>query len=94
MTGACATAFPCALGPIPVGQSRSITTTFLVPSGYTGPDPIVNTATVSSTAADPDPANNSATATTTVGPLFTINVEISKAGPAGITARAQSPLFD
>ena len=52
--GACATAFPCALGPIPAGQSRTITTTFLVPSGYTGPDPIVNTATVNSTAIDPD----------------------------------------
>ncbi len=84
-TGACTTTFPCALGPIPAGQSRMITTNFLVPSGYTGPDPIVNTATVSSTAADPDPGNNTATASTAVGPLFTINVEISKAGPAGIT---------
>ena len=84
-TGACITTFPCALGPIPAGQSRMITTNFLVPSGYTGPDPIVNTATVSSTATDPDPGNNAATASTAVGPLFTINVEISKAGPAGIT---------
>ena len=83
--GACATAFPCALGPIPAGQSRIITTTFLVPSSYTGPDPIVNTATVSGTAADADPTNNSATATTAVGPLFTINVEISKSGPANVT---------
>ena len=56
-----------------------------MPSGYTGPDPIVNTATVSSTATDPDLTNNSATATTAVGPLFTINVEISKAGPANVT---------
>ena len=87
-TGACTTAFPCALGPIPVGQSRQITTTFLVPSGYTGPDSVVNTATVSSTATDPDPGNNSATATTAVGPLFTINVwYISKAGPGKCYAR-------
>ena len=84
-TGACTTTFPCALGPIPAGQSRMIATNFLVPSGYTGPDPIVNTATVSSTATDPDPGNNAATASTAVGPLFTINVEVSKAGPAGIT---------
>ena len=84
-TGACTTAFPCALGPIPAGQSRMITTTFLVPSGYTGPDPVVNTATVSSTAADPDLTNNSAIATTAIGPLFTINVDISKAGPASVT---------
>ncbi len=79
--GACTTAFPCDLGPIPAGQSRTITTAFLVPSGYAGPDPIVNVATVSSAASDPDLTNNSATATTAVGPLFTINVEISKAGP-------------
>ena len=83
--GACATAFPCDLGPIPVGQSRTITATFLVPSGYSGPDPVVNTATVCGPAADPDLANNSATATTAVGPLFTVNVEISKAGPANVT---------
>ena len=84
-SGACTTAFPCSLGPIPAGQSRTITTTFLVPSSYAGPDPIVNTATVSSTAPDPDLTNNSATATTAVGPLFTINVEITKAGPASVT---------
>jgi uncharacterized repeat protein (TIGR01451 family) len=83
--GACTTAFPCSLGPIPAGQSRTITTRFLVPSNYAGPDPIVNTATVSTTALDPDPANNSATATTAVGPLFTINVEINKVGPARVT---------
>jgi uncharacterized repeat protein (TIGR01451 family) len=86
-TGACTTAFPCVLDAIPAGQSRVITTTFFVPSGYTGPDPIVNTATVSSTATDPDMTNNSATATTAVGPLFTINVEIkkNKVGPASVT---------
>ena len=84
-SGACTTPFPCSLGPIPVGQTRTITTTFLVPPSYTGPDPIVNTATVSSTAIDPDPTNNTATATTALGPLFTINVEITKAGPPSVT---------
>ena len=82
---ACTTAFPCSLGPLPVGQSRTITTTFLVPSNYAGPDPIVNTATVSSTATDPDLTNNSATAATAIIPLFTINVEITKSGPPSVT---------
>ena len=45
----------------------------------------MNTATVSSTATDPDLTNNSATATTGDRPLFTINVEITKAGPASVT---------
>jgi uncharacterized repeat protein (TIGR01451 family) len=82
--GACTTTFPCDLGPLPVGQSRTITATFFVPSNYAGPDPITNTATVSSTAPDPV-ANNTATATTAIGSLFEINVEITKSGPAGVT---------
>ena len=65
-----------------------------MPSSYTGPDPIVNTATVSSTATDPDLTNNSATATTAVGPLFTINVEITKAGPASVTPGTNLVLCD
>ena len=32
-TGACTTAFPCALGTIPAGQTRTIVSTFLVPTG-------------------------------------------------------------
>ena len=84
-SGACTTAFPCSLGPLPVGQSRTIASTFLVPSGYAGPDPIVNMATVSSTAFDPDLTNNAATAETAIGPLFTVNVEITKSGPASVT---------
>jgi uncharacterized repeat protein (TIGR01451 family) len=82
--GACTTAFPCALGSIPAGQSRTITSTYLVPSNYTGPDPILNTATASSTATDPDLTNNADTASTDVGTLFTVNVEISKVGPASV----------
>jgi uncharacterized repeat protein (TIGR01451 family) len=65
-SGACTTAWPCALGAIPSGQSRTITTTFSVPAGYTGPNPIANTTTVTSTTADPDPASNTASARTNV----------------------------
>jgi uncharacterized repeat protein (TIGR01451 family) len=62
--GACTTAFPCGLGLVPAGQGRTITATFLVPSGYGGPDPIVNTGSVTTTTSDPVSANDSASAST------------------------------
>ena len=58
-TGDCTTTFPCVLGTIPAGQTRTILTTFAVPLGYAGPDTISNTATVVTTATDVDLANNS-----------------------------------
>jgi uncharacterized repeat protein (TIGR01451 family) len=83
--GACTTVFPCSLGTVPSGETRTITTTYNVPSSYAGPDPIVNTARVDGAVPDPIPANNEATAVTPVSPLFTFNVEIHKTGPASIT---------
>jgi len=65
-SGACATTFPCALGAIPPGQGRTISAIFNVPAGYVGPNPIVNTATVSSSTADSNAANNTATVQTPV----------------------------
>ena len=64
--GACAS-YPCALGTVTAGATTVATATFAVPAGYTTPDPIANTATVSS-ATTPDPAagNNTATATTAI----------------------------
>ena len=59
-TGDCTTAFPCTLGTLPPAATRTITATFAVPSGYTTPNPIVNTATVSS----PTPPALSTSATT------------------------------
>ena len=47
-TGACTTPFPCTLGTLAAGQSAAIIATFAVPAGYTTPNPIVNTASVSS----------------------------------------------
>src|SRR5262249_38427793 len=60
--GACA-AYPCSLGTVVAGATVTATATFAIPAGYTTPDPIANTATVSS-ATTPDPAagNNTATA--------------------------------
>lgn len=63
-TGACTTPFPCALGKIPAGQSRIITATFSVPTGYDGPDPIANTALANAATADPKPGDNQDTAST------------------------------
>jgi uncharacterized repeat protein (TIGR01451 family) len=64
--GACATAYPCALGDLASGASATITSTYEVPLDYAGPDPIANTASVSSSTADPNPTDNSATAQTSV----------------------------
>ena len=64
-TGACTTPFPCALGTLASGQSAAITATFAVPAGYTTPNPIVNTASVSSQTSDPNSTNNAATTATT-----------------------------
>ena len=55
-TGACATVFPCNLGTLPAAATRTITATFAVPSGYTTPDPIANTATGSSPLRTPQQA--------------------------------------
>ena len=65
--GDCTTAFPCNLGTLPPGATRTITATFAIPSGYTTPNPIANTATVSSPTPDAAAGNNSATATTSLG---------------------------
>jgi uncharacterized repeat protein (TIGR01451 family) len=65
-SGACVTAYPCALGTVAAGASRTITTTYNVPGAYSTPDPIVNTATATSTTADPAAGNNTAVASTSV----------------------------
>ena len=83
--GACTTPFPCALGTVPAGATRTITTTFAVPSGYTAPDPITNTATVSSTTNDPSPGNNSDSDTTPLtAPQADLAITKSDGG-AGVT---------
>ena len=64
--GACAS-YPCALGTLTAAATTTATATFAVPPGYSTPDPIVSTATVSS-ATTPDPAtdNNTATAASAI----------------------------
>jgi uncharacterized repeat protein (TIGR01451 family) len=60
-SGDCITAFPCNLGGVPNGATRTITATFDIPTSYAGPEPVANTATVSSTTTDTVASNDSAT---------------------------------
>ncbi len=65
-TAPCAGGFPCDLGTMSAGDQIIVDVTFEVPFDYAGPDPIVNTATVSSDVADGVPGNDSDTAETDV----------------------------
>ncbi len=56
-SGDCATAYPCVLGDLAVGQAITITSLYTVPASYEAPDPISNSATVTSTTPDPTGAN-------------------------------------
>jgi uncharacterized repeat protein (TIGR01451 family)/fimbrial isopeptide formation D2 family protein len=81
--GACASAFPCALGTLAPGATRTITAAYQVPPGYTTPNPVLNTASVSATTGDSKPTNNTATVATTLGsPLA--DLSILKSGPATV----------
>jgi hypothetical protein len=70
----CADGFPCVLGDLEAGSAVALTVTFRVPEPYTGPNPLVNTATVTSEAPDPDPANNTATVQTLVSRIRQVSV--------------------
>ncbi len=81
-TGACTTAFPCALDTMTAGQSKTITSTFTVDPNFTGTS-IANSANVTSTTSDPNAGNNTATATTSFG--VAADLAITKSGPASAT---------
>ena len=55
----------CGVGPLAVGASRTFTINTTLNSPYTGPRPLVNSATVDAPG-DTNPANNTSSATTTV----------------------------
>jgi len=80
-SGDCTTAFPCSLGGVPAGQSRTITATFQVPLGYGGANPITNTAAVTATTPDPNLADNAAIVQTAVGSA-SADLVVTKLGPA------------
>ena len=79
-TAPCAGGFPCALGTVNSGASVTVDVTFSIPAGYTTPDPISNTATVTSSTTDTDPTNNTSTATTPLG-ADTADLAVAKIGP-------------
>jgi len=79
-TGACTTAFPCAIGTLTPGQTKTITTTFTTPANFTGTS-IANSATVTTTTTDPNAGNNTSTVTTPFG-APAADLFILKTGPA------------
>ena len=92
--GDCTTAFPCALGTLPAGATRTITATFAIPPGYTTPDPIANTATVSSPTPDAAAGNNSAPRPRQLGAPVT-DLHITKTnGVNGVVRRPDDDLHD
>jgi len=83
-SGACTTTFPCSLGTMTAGQTKTIISTFSTPAGFSGTS-LANTATVSSaTTPDPSSANNSATATTAFG-AASADLAVTKSGPSSAT---------
>jgi uncharacterized repeat protein (TIGR01451 family) len=77
-SGACATAFPCALGNLAAGSVATIISTYSLSPGAAGP--VANVATVSGTTPDPDPTNNSATATGTI--IQKADLSVTNVGPS------------
>jgi uncharacterized repeat protein (TIGR01451 family) len=86
--GDCLTPFPCALGDLAPGATRTITSTFSVPPDFPTSSPLANTASVTSATPDPATANNTATASTPIVP--TADLAIVKAGPATAPPGAQA----
>ncbi len=70
----CAGGFPCTLGDMAAGSSITLTVTFSVPTNYSGPDPIVNTATVSTDSVDTNSSNDSDDATTDYVPEADVSI--------------------
>jgi len=82
-SGDCTTPYPCSLGTLTSGQTRSIQTTFAIPPAYAGPNPFTNTATVTTTGntTDPTPSNNSSSVSTTVT-AASADLSLTQTGPA------------
>ena len=84
-SGGCTTPYPCNIGTINAGQSVVITSTYNVPTTFSGGS-VANTATVSSAVNDPNLTDNSATATTTViAAPGNADVSVTKTGPASVS---------
>jgi uncharacterized repeat protein (TIGR01451 family) len=89
-SGDCTTAFPCTLGTMAPGTTRTIAATYTVARGTAAPPEITNAATVLSGISDPNPANNRATISTRVRSSAKCDVDgdgmddlVTGAGPGG-----------
>ncbi len=84
-TAPCAAgSFPCSLGDLNPGGTRSLRVTFGIPGGYAGPNPIVYAASVSSsTATDPAAGNNSGSTGVPLG-ADTVDLRVQQSGPAQV----------
>ncbi|QDY78209.1 beta strand repeat-containing protein [Streptomyces qinzhouensis] len=75
----------CTGGALPVGDSTTISLTGTAAPGATG---VTNTATVTGDDDDPNPNNNTDTTTTTVTPA-SVDLALTKTGPASVTVGGQ-----
>ena len=89
-SGDCATAFPCDLGTMAPGTTRTISATYTVARGIAVPPVITNAATVLSEIGDPNPANNRAAVSTILRSRAKCDVDgdgvedlVTGAGPGG-----------
>ena len=88
-SGDCTTTFPCALGTMAAGSTRTIVATFA--TGVAASGSIENRASVASSTSDPSPANDTATVTTEIRPSSVgcdvngdgLNEIVTGAGPGG-----------
>src|SRR5262249_33706068 len=97
VTNSCTPAtFPCSLGPLAAGASRTITATFSVPPGFSQADPIMNTATVSGPTPptiDPDLGNNTSTAETAINaPVMDLGVTKTNGVTTSVPGTPLKPL--
>lgn len=89
--GDCATAFPCALGPLAAGASAVVTATYSVPVLYGGSNPIRPQPAVASTSVDPVGANDTATTATAVTGATLADLEVTSTAP--VFAQRGAPLL-
>ena len=82
-TGACTTALPCALGDQRPGPAQAISTTWSVPTNYSGTSSLAFTLAASTSETDPDLVNNAQT----VNVLLVSPVDLS----VSINATATAP---
>jgi uncharacterized repeat protein (TIGR01451 family) len=83
ISGSGCSAFPCALGQVKVGETRTITASYNVPSTYTTPDPIINQTSVSSSTPDPTSINNNAQASSSLNaPIADLGISKTDTPPS------------